>query len=566
MQPTIGDRIRRGIGQLKFRQTPFDLPLLLFFLTLFMGMWVAYSGRLALYKFWMMVTAIILFYVVTAVPRHYAWWLAWACGPLAACLTAYAITAGQWQQLVASVATEGSPFYLLLSLRQFWPLFAPHGNVIGGLLAMLVPFMLATLAYARQHQRGKWVWSTAVCLAIAVVGLLYTQAVAAMLFLLAGLLMWPLWLLSAPLQRPLRLPRIPIYIILLGLGLIAGLSLLWWVATAQLWGYDDLMQRYWLVEQTIPLAQTYVWTGSGLSSFAALYAEYVQVVPQFFVSYSNFYLDVWVELGLVGFVAVTAVWLGAFGMLAHALQREADRPDGAQSRLYYLRWATLISLVVTLGIGLTDDLLYSGLGTPWLFFVPAMASLICQRGPVRAVTAVVADYGIWLTAFLFLLAIGLFMGRQTVLASWHTNQGALLMDQLLLPGWPRNEWHEVLPATAVAEAQAHLQQAVLLADGQGAPWHRLGYLAWLQHDFATAQTQLTQALYAQPFNRGALKLLAYTAVWQADWPIALPILLRVPEASAELEAYAGWWPQQGQPQLAERAAIAADALKNNPNP
>lgn len=564
--PSMIDRVRRGVGQLRFRQTPFDLPLLLFFLTLFVGMWVAYSGRLALYKFWMMTAAIILFYLLTAVPRYYAWWVAWACGPLAVLLTGYLLTAGQWQQLLASVASEGSPSYILLSLHQFWPLFAAHKNVIGGLLAMLVPFMLATLAYGRQHQRGKWVWSTAVCLLVALAGLAYAQALTATALLLLSLLLGPLWQLSAVWQRPLRLPRTAVYVVLVGLLLIASLCLLGWVVSSQQFGYQDVMERYWLVEQSLPLAQTYGWTGSGLSSFAALYAEYVQVVPQFFVSYSNFYLDLWVELGVMGFVTVTAVWLGALVALVAALQREANRPDGQQSHLYYLRWATLISLLMTLAMNGADDLLYSGVGTPWLFFVPAMAWLVCQRGPMPPLTAVVAQYGVWLTAVAFLLALGLFVWRQPLLASWHLNQGALQMDQLLLPGWPRNEWHEQIDTAVLQASLARLQQAQQADDGNGVVWHRLGYGSWLRHDFASAQTELTQGLWRQPYNRGAIKLLAYTAVWQADWSTAVPLLQQLPEAPAELEAYAGWWPQQGRPDLSERAATALHILQNTPNP
>ncbi|HUM68834.1 MAG TPA: hypothetical protein PLK31_08315, partial [Chloroflexota bacterium] len=178
---------------MRLRRTPLDIPLLLFFLTLFVSLWVSYSGWLALDKFWMLLGAVVVYYVVTAVPRRYALWVAAACGPLAAGLAFFYFTADFWHRGLAVLGAVLPPVNRLLALRMFWPLLLPHPNVIAGHIVMLLPYTTAVLLYARRDNERKMGVVTAVCLVITLVGLLVTRSVGAWLALMTGLGVWALW-------------------------------------------------------------------------------------------------------------------------------------------------------------------------------------------------------------------------------------------------------------------------------------------------------------------------------------------------------------------------------------
>ncbi len=561
-------KIRSAVGHLEFHRTPLDVPLAVFFLMLFVGMWTAYSGQLALYKFWMLTAAIGLYYIITAVPRRYAWWLAAVCGPLAAGLALYYVTASGWHRGMAVLGGVLPPFYTLLSLRMFWPLFLPHPNVIGGLIAMLMPFMAATWLYARREGRQTWLLVTAVCLVIALGGLLVTRSVAAWLALAAGLGLWAMWPISGWWSQRWPLRRGVCYGLLTGVIISGGLTFIWWVIKMGMMGSEALMRsealvgRFTLVRGAWRLVQDYSWTGSGLASFPALYAEYVRVVPNFFVGYSNVYLDVWLELGVIGLAAVLAVWWGALWQVIQALRRSLKRPYPAQGNVYWLRWAALSSLMIMMLRGITDDMLFGGLAGPLLFFMPAMAVLVSRR---QHQTHRASSRGLFLAGAavvgLFTLGALLLTLSTQAQAAWQANQGALLMDRVLLPGWPQNEWRESRYTTVLQPAKMHFEQALTLDASNRTAHQRLGMMALLERDFKTAVFHLEQAYQQDPHHQGIIKQLGYAYVWQGQLERALPLLVDTPGAASEMEIYIRWWQGQHRPELAEQAAMMLTLLE-----
>jgi O-antigen ligase len=551
---------------LRFRRTALDVPLLLFCLTLFIGLWTAYSIRLALYKFWVVLAAVGVYYVVTAVPRRYAWWVAVACGPVAAGLAVYFVTADWWHSGLGFVGQLFKPARVMLSLRTFWPLLLPHPNVIGGLITMLIPFMLATLLYARREGRQRWLAVTAVSLSIALFGLIFTKSLGAIIALAVGLGLWALWPISKWVSRPLRLSRGTVYALLVGTMVAATLYILWWTTKQDLPGHQSLTGRYYLLRSTWRLIEDYSWTGSGLATFAALYAEHMRVVPNFFVAYSNFYLDVLLELGFIGFISFFCIWAGALWLAIKGLRRSVARPHPERGEVYWLRWATLASLVIVLIYGLTDDILFSGLAVPLLFFTPAMVVLVSQRrAGAEVVSAPVNRRSMaWIIAVALLILAGvLFSFRQRILADWYANQGALLMDHVLLRTFPRDSWRESAFITRLQPARSELEQAIQLDKDNRTASQRLGMMALLGRDFDTAVSHLEIAHQQDPQHRGVTKMLGYAYIWQGQPETAVTLLARIPEAQSELESYIIWWQQQHRPELAEYAAITLTLLQEN---
>lgn len=558
---------------MRLRRTPLDFLLLLFFLALLVSLGVSYSGWLALDKFWMLSGAVAVYYAVTAVPRRYALWVAAVCGPVAAGFAIFYVTADFWHSGLAFAGRLLTPFNRLLALRLFWPLLLPHPNVIAGHIALLLPYMAAVWLYARRDKKKQLVVVTAVCLVISLGGLLATRSVGAWLALITGLSVWVLWPVSGRLAagQPATGPSLSHHAIYSGLVVVLVLVAfvaLWLAITLNLPGGQTIAERLALAGGTWQLTQDYAWLGSGLASFPALYAEYMRVLPNFYLNYSDFYLDVLLELGPVGTICLVAIWAGSLWLVVGALRRSLSRPSPHHNTkhgdVYWLRWATLSSFVVILVHGLVDDSLFGGLGTPLLFFTPAMAVLI-SRHKGKENLLFFSKRMAWVTAVLLLLLAGILVGfRQRITATWYAYQGAHAMDLALFADWPSNQWRIGDDATLLAPARLYLDRALQLDAHNRTAHQRLGMIALWEMDMDTAVFHLQQAYTLDPTHRGVIKSLGYAYVWQGQPEKGYPLLAQIPEAAQEMEIYVSFWYQLDQPGLAEKAAAAATFLKNNP--
>ncbi|MBX3060166.1 MAG: tetratricopeptide repeat protein [Anaerolineae bacterium] len=566
-------KVRYGLGQMRLRRTPLDFLLLLFFLALFVSLGVSYSGWLALDKFWILLSALAVYYVVTAVPRRYALWVAAICGPVAAGLAIFYVTADFWHNGLAFAGRFLSPFNRLLALRLFWPLLLPHPNVVAGHIALLLPYTAAVWLYARRDKKKQLVVVTAVCLVISLVGLLATRSVGAWLALITGLSVWALWPLSGRLaagrlaaNRPLS--RRVIYGGLVAILVLVEFLAVWLAVTLNLPGGQTIAERLALAGGAWRLTQDYAWLGSGLATFPALYAEYMRVLPNFYLNYSDFYLDVLLELGPVGAICLLAIWAGSLWLVVRALHHSLSRPcphhNSKHGDVYWLRWATLSSFVVILVHGLVDDSLFGGLGTPLLFFTPAMAVLV-SRHKDKEKPLFISKRMAWVTAVLLFLLAGILVGfRQRITATWYAYRGAHAMDLALFADWPSNRWRFGDDTTLLEPARLYLDRALQLDDHNRTAHQRLGMVALWEMDIDTAVFHLQQAYAQDPTHRGVVKSLGYAYVWQGQPEKAYPLLAQIPEAAQEMEIYVSFWYQLDQPGLADKAAAATSFLKNNP--
>lgn len=164
---------------------------------------------------------------------------------------------------------------------------------------------------------------------------------------------------------------------------------------------------------------------------------------------------------------------------------------------------------------------------------------------------------------LFGLGALLFTLSRQAQAAWQANQGALLMDRVLLPGWPHNEWRESPYATVLRPAKMHFEQALALDVSNRTAHQRLGMMALLERDFKTAVFHLEHAYQQDPHHQGIIKQLGYAYVWQGQPERALPLLVETPGAASEMEIYISWWQGQHRPELAEQAAAMFALLMNH---
>jgi hypothetical protein len=88
----------------------------------------------------------------------------------------------------------------------------------------------------------------------------------------------------------------------------------------------------------------------------------------------------------------------------------------------------------------------------------------------------------------------------------------------------------------------------------------------LARDYATAVYYLETAHQIDATHRGIRKALGYSYVWMGEFSKALNLVNVLPEAEREMKSYAGWWGEQGRPDLAEKAAKMAQMINSMLNP
>jgi len=544
--------------------TPFDLPLLVFVATAAIGVWAAYDRPAAWAKLAMLVVAAAVYYVVALQPQTRLWRLAAAWEGVAAGVAVFFLLTFDWQRQPADFAWLTALSLRWMSVRPTLPGFMTSG-VAGGLLAMLVPFALALEVRAWRERRIALLGVNTAVTALIAIGFLLTSSRAAWAALAAGLALWGAASLVGRLPaRQRRMAKgagvlLVVAVVVLALALAdahpgAAVALL-----NRLPGAPDGASRYDMAQGALRLMGDFVFTGGGLGAFAGLYSTYIRVIQVVLFTYSHdLFLDVGVEQGALGLLALLAVLGGSLGLLAAASKPKVSAPDAD-----LLRHATLASLVAICLHGLLDDALYGNGGTSLLFVTAGMAVGLAQAHPVwmklwdRGRRPAPWVWGIAGAASVLAVA-GIFVFIRPLLSLGYSNLGAVELSQWQLAGWP-DQTQAVDPAD-LAEAQSMFEQAAALDPQNRTAQQRLGELALQQRDFDLAVTHLEAAYQIDPGHRGVRKELGYALVWQGRLSGAAPLLQTIPEAVGELNTYAWWWKTQGRPDLALRSAEMAGRL------
>ncbi len=581
--------LRIAAGKRPFRRSRFDGWLLIFGVTAVVGAFTAYSDEAAAGKFWVLVGAIAVYFAIVSVSRRDVWLLAGAAGPLGAVLAIYFVLSNNWRQWPADISLLNRIGTFWMSLRPSFPLPVLHPNTLGGMMALMLPFTLAFGIYAWRRRRIRWVQLAIVSGGITAGGLLFTSAIGAWLALAVGLGFWIVWEGSGRLHKKVPFSREAIFLVTVVLLLMVELLMLSFVLRSG-FGQESSATRLGLAQQTLFLIEDFALTGSGLATFPALYAQYIRVTPVFFAAYSNFYLDIWLELGIFALVAILALLGSSFWLLfkqAAAKDSEPAPADDSSGKgeivqmprkrrkrkrkkllpqeMVLFQWATFVSLVVMVLHGLVDDALYGAQASPLLFFAPAMVILVTRRRESATAAQLTVRRRRWAMGLgaTAVLLVGLFFGfRQRVQSQWYANLGALSLAQVELAGWPTNQW-DTGENLERFEAASRLFERALQVNGQNRTAnHRLGMIAMVKRDYETAVSYLEQAATVSTPHRGVAKTLGYSYVWRGQFEDAVETLTNISEARSEMTVYTNWWERQNRLDLAAKAGEMAAILEN----
>jgi tetratricopeptide (TPR) repeat protein len=338
----------------------------------------------------------------------------------------------------------------------------------------------------------------------------------------------------------------------LAVGVAALLAGVWIVVTPNsLWQVPFWESRWRVWHHTFLLLGDVPFTGAGLGSFDGWYSTYWLNIPFRYLGDSHqMYLELGLEQGVLGLLAVSGVWLGALLWLALAPRRDDDVGD------LFLQYGLLACLFA----GLLENTLYGSVDTLALFVLPA---LVAQRRPppfplTRSRSRLNASA--WLVAAALLL--GLTLAVPSLQARWQADLGALALARQDLSDFPINRWREEAVPSTERPGAAAFRAALAYDPANFTALYRLGLTELAARNFPAAADYLGRAwAISGDDHRGVVKALGYSLLWQGESERALGYLDGLSELKGELDAYRTFWERQGRADLSNQAQKLLERLR-----
>lgn len=564
------------------RRTPLDVPLTVFLATAGIGVWAAYDRETAWAKFWVIVGAIALYYALANQPttRHLRVF-ATLYALFGAGIAGYFLWTNNWIHGKAKIDALTRWGEAIQAALPYLPGHRMHPNVVGGMLAIIVPFQIALLARGKRGvlPPSRWSglnarrWLAGSALAITAFGLLLTTSRGGWLALSASLSVWGLWRasgisdpkLSMPHRSPGRITRfmtlLAAAVVVVGIGLLVvpgGPQRLLAVVPGQ----NQMPDRVSLWYRATCLLQDTPFTGGGLGSFPALDSAYAYPITRWsryrtdiWVTNShshNLWLDVGVEQGLLGLAAL--LWIqGTFGVVVWQGRRTADQQSGL------LVEAAVVSALVVLGHGLVDDTLYASRGV-LLLLVPM--GVVVAQSQRRPGVFEIPDLMVAVPVGLIALSLAALVWRQPLVAAWQADLGAVAQARVELAGYLDEDWnlYRVQAAADLGRSINHFERALALDPDQPTANLRLG-LIWLRRgEYEAAIPLLEHAYQLRPRLQAARQALgeAYLAVGRLEEAVVL--WAGVDEAGTKLQQISSGYRSRGDEVRAADAAWVAERV------
>jgi hypothetical protein len=434
---------------------------------------------------------------------------------------------------------------------------------VAGLAAITTPFIL----YPALEFRKKIDWHVVLFYSFALIGLgivffalVMATSRGAVMAIASGLGAWLLWQflnLDGIRNRIRNDAFFPSIVLIYLCGIIAFL----YIGPANSgslfsgnYYYGD-GSRLELLSRSLYLLWDYPITGGGLSAFPGLYSQYLLNIPFFNVPNShNMFLDVAIEMGLLGGISFALMYLVSIWLVSRALTQKN------RNSTQVLNWILLFSLIVAVVHGMVENYLFNSNGTILSLFLVAFSVSVTQKEH-SGKPAISKSYrriaGLWLVVLVLLI----FLFSKNIVSTWYANLGSVLMAQVELDGFPDKGWAGPDILSEMDDAENALHSSLQFAPNNRTANQRLGMIAMLRQDFESASEYLETAYQIAPDHRGIVKSLGYCYVWLGDFENAALLLSGIPEAQEELDVYSWWWDTQGRGDLSDNAALALQTLK-----
>ncbi len=551
----------------RFALTGMDAALALFGLSAALGLAIAYDPLAAQGKFWTIVGGIALYGAFCRAPR------AARVGPLVvepvrailsllpAAVAVFFLLAANWSHLAAKLTPLSGLYAWLASVQPQLGLDGLHSNVAGGLIAAFLPLQVAALG------KSRWRY---ILLPLSFLGLLLSLSRGAWIALAVVAAAWLLWMVAQRSKGRAAVGGAAVAVLVAVLFAQAGSAQ---TALAQesappiqppaneaaLRG--DTEGRLALLGNGAALARDYAFTGLGLSGFEMAYSSYMLLVHVGHTVHShNLFLNVWLEMGLPGLLAL--LWLLAAAVVA---ARRAWRSKRANSRAWTA--AALAGVAVLCLHGLVDDAFFGSRGVLIMFIPFAIlareqaAILIAADERPPALSTTLRGRGALVTAAfaLALLALSLL---PSVRSQLQANLGALYQTRAELsiytwPAWPIQDELRRVPAYNIEPEVARYRAALALDPNNETANRRLGQIMLSRGDYGGAGALLGAAHRSGYTSRAAKQLYGEWLAINGRPQEAAAIWRTLDLSQGQLEGREWWYEHVGEHAKADAIRLAA---------
>ncbi|NMC78005.1 MAG: hypothetical protein GYA59_01480, partial [Chloroflexi bacterium] len=471
-----------------------ELFVWIFLVSAGLGVWAAYDPQNALEKFIWIASAILLYYATAFQSQRNRGFVLASLSVLAGCIVGAFLLGYDWIATPVDIRVVNILGCLWMKIRPQTPIQPTSDDWVGGVMAVILPLQVALLELGKEQKKRGFLYLGVFGIIMAGLGVFFSGSRPAWLVLFVALVLQFGWRGGHHLNRPPRsvgfyLGGLLLLALLVGLGGWFSDELLFRFGWARQIHFASVSSRLEVYQNSLQLAKDYALWGGGLGSFPGLYSRYILGIPYLFAAYShNFYLDVAVELGILGLGACLMVFLGSMAVLVQRLLHfelsSADRR---------FQWAVLVSMVVLLLHGWMEDAFFASWGVVGLFFLPGLSSSVCAGAQPSAESSPAAATGMprtnkfWFagSVVVVLFVVGYFL-RNPLLSKIYANLGAVRMAKVELKGWPDQSVSDYEPLSGLENAVADLHRAIRYDPQNSGAHYRLGLVAVRSFDFTSA--------------------------------------------------------------------------------
>jgi O-antigen ligase len=549
-------------GKFPFQKTQLDGLVVVFLITALAGYWASYDHEVAGSKFWFIVTAVLLYYALSAQPKENLVWVS---------IVFFLIGVGISIHFVMTYDFIGAPRKLqianmigrwIMEVRPQIEWNSIHPNYVAGIAAITTPFSLYPLVELRIRQKNSVVAFILISIGVAIslFAIFMATSRGIWMAIISAVGVWLLW-------RFLNLSRINLQIrnkALFPVLVLACLCLIiavLYIGPANQGGavsseyFYGTGSRTELFERSIYLFRDFAVTGGGLGAFPGLYSQYMLGIPYFNVPNShNMFLDVAIEQGLLGGLSFLVIFLASIWFVSHALI------SSVSGEIKLFSWLVLFALVIAVIHGMVDDYLYNGAGAMLSLFLAGLSGIVWRASPVATRSLKTWDNPTAVLTTLIGVALIALLYLDKISSVWYANLGAVQLARVELANFPESGWPGIGIIPKLHDAETSLQTSLRLDPGNLTANHRLGVIYMLYRDFESASRYLETAYLEAPNHRGLRKSLGYSYLWMGDEDRARLILAEIPELDTELDAYYWWWSDQDRVDLSNKAYLLMSSL------
>jgi len=545
------------------------IPVLIILVAAGISAKISHEPQNAAEKFFVVLGACILFGVVAIQPVENIHKMIVLAGIFGGLWTIFYLLTQRWDLRVVDLGFVNAVITKWESVRpELFAASIQNEDILGGTLAIFSPLLISVWVLRRKYFALSGKLLVSVTLGLILFGVFISGSRPAWAGLILSIVFYSFLFFSffAKPETRKRSAVLGAFFILL-LLIVGGLSN--FKESSALLGnttliFASLNERQSLYQQIGYLVRDFFFTGGGLASFPGLYSSYILKIHNLYLSYGHhLYLDLWLELGVLGVAGFAFMILQSFIAGLVSYRETEDVVHGI------LLIGVLSSLVVLLFSGFYEDPLFGLKGTVFFLFIPGIVSALDRDAGCNKKSAESGNHsakqrrlrnlfvgGVCIAIFGILLVLE----RNTLLAKWYSNLGAVALAKVELSGWPEQAPGEFADLDTLS-ADRYFEKALKYDPENCTSNYRQGIIAFRRHEFSVARSYLEKALQKEPEHAGIRKYLAYCYAWSGDKGNAYRLFQNIPEARQELQTYSVWLETIGETGLANIAISLAERLE-----